>query len=86
MRYHPQSPEEVKEMLGEIGVSNIEELFSSIPKEIRSEIKCEFQKGLSEQETLDNFYRRALKNKSLLCVPSFLGAGASNHYVPLVID
>ncbi|MFB3851340.1 MAG: aminomethyl-transferring glycine dehydrogenase subunit GcvPA [Acidobacteriota bacterium] len=86
MRYHPQSPDEVKEMLGEIGVSNIEELFASIPKEIRSEIQCDFQKGNSEQEVLDNFYRRALKNKSLLCVPSFLGAGAYNHYVPLVID
>jgi glycine dehydrogenase subunit 1 len=76
----------VKEILNEIGVKDVEELFSSIPKEIRSEIVCDFQKGLSEQEVLDSFYKRALKNKSLLCVPSFLGAGAYNHYVPLVID
>lgn len=86
MRYHPQSPDEVKDLLKEIGVKDIEELFSSIPKEIRSELKCDFQKGISEQEVLDNFYKRALKNKSLLCIPSFLGAGAYNHYVPLVID
>lgn len=86
MRYHPQSPNEVRELLNEIGVKNIEDLFSSIPQNIRSELNCDFQKGLSEQETLDKFYKRALKNKSLLCVPSFLGAGAYNHYVPLVID
>lgn len=86
MRYHPQSPNEVQELLNEIGVKDVEELFSSIPKEIRSELKNDFQKSLSEQEVLSNFYNRALKNKSLLCIPSFLGAGAYNHYVPLVID
>ncbi len=86
MRYHPQSSDEIRELLNEIGAKDIEELFSSIPQNVRSTINCEFQKGLSEQEVLENFYGRALKNKSLLCVPSFLGAGAYNHYVPLVID
>lgn len=84
MRYHPQSQKEVEELLKEIGVHDIEELFKSIPEELRSTL--DLAEGLSEQEVLDNFYKRALKNKSLLCVPSFLGAGAYNHYVPLVID
>jgi glycine dehydrogenase subunit 1 len=86
MRYLPQSGKEVAEMLKEIGVKDIEELFSSIPREICLKGKTGLKKALSEQELLDVFYKRALKNKSLLCVPSFLGAGAYNHYVPVAVD
>jgi len=86
MRYHPQSSAEVEEMLREIGVKSVEELFGSIPAPVRARISEHCPKGLSEQETLDAFYKRALKNSSLLCTASFLGAGAYNHYIPLVID
>ena len=88
MRYHPQSPSEVKEMLKEIGLDEESELFSTIKDEIKSSFspKDPLYEGLPEQEVLNNFYKRSLKNSSLLCVSSFLGGGAYNHYVPLVID
>ncbi|RME83792.1 MAG: hypothetical protein D6785_06305, partial [Planctomycetota bacterium] len=35
MAYIPHTPEEVQIMLSKIGVQNIEELFDSIPKELR---------------------------------------------------
>lgn len=86
MRYLPQSDSEVSEMLGELGLKNIDELFSSIPKNIRASAGDFSEKGLSESEVLKNFCKRASKNSSLQSVPSFLGAGAYNHYVPLVVD
>jgi len=86
MRYHPQSSAEVGEMLREIGAKSLEELFETIPAPVRAKISEHCPKGLSEQETLDAFYKRALRNSSLLCTASFLGAGAYNHYIPLVID
>ena len=86
MRYLPQSGGEVAAMLKEIGCGGMEELFSSVPCEIAIEGRAGLNKGLSEQELLDLYYKRALKNRSLLCVPSFLGAGAYNHYVPVAID
>ena len=86
MRYLPQSGGEVAAMLKEIGCGGMEELFSSVPKEIALKGEAGLDRGLSEQELLDLYYKRALKNRSLLCVPSFLGAGAYNHYVPVAID
>src|SRR5919204_1387145 len=84
MRYLPKSPADREQMLREIGARNMDELFSHIPLEYRLRRRLNIPPSASEAEIVDYFRQRASEN-----VPgyaSFLGAGAYNHYRPVVID
>jgi glycine dehydrogenase subunit 1 len=83
MKFIPNSA--TKEiMLKEMGLTNIDELFSDIPKKIRiNELKL--PKGLSQQETEQKLRGIANKNKSFHDMLSFLGGGTKPHYIPSVV-
>src|SRR4051812_12534910 len=84
MRYLPKSPADRQQMLADIGVRSIDELFSHIPSEYRLRRALNIPTSASETEIVDYFKQRASEN-----VPgyaSFLGAGAYHHYRPVVID
>jgi len=84
MRYLPKSPADREQMLADIGVRSIDELFSHIPSEYRLRRALNIPPSASETEIVDYFKQRASEN-----VPgyaSFLGAGAYHHYRPVVID
>src|SRR3990167_3849865 len=84
MRYLPKSPEERRQMLQEIGCDSVEQLFASIPAEVRSRNPLSLGPGQSEPEILDYFKKRAAENaRDVAC---FLGAGAYDHYRPSVVD
>ncbi len=81
MSYIPHSDEEVKEILEELGLSSLKELFSHIPKELFSE-NFNLGKPLSEEE-LRRFFSKTLED---IKVPIyFLGAGAYDRTIPSVI-
>ena len=84
MRYIPNSAEGQKEMLREIGLSSLEDLFSGIPENIRLKDDLNLPPALSENELLQKFKGFAQKNTSQ--VNSFLGAGVNDHYIPILID
>ncbi|MDD5503330.1 MAG: aminomethyl-transferring glycine dehydrogenase subunit GcvPA [Candidatus Thermoplasmatota archaeon] len=69
------------EMLRELGMNSIDELFADIPEQIRI-AKLNMADGMSEAEVKREMQRLAGKNKILL---SFLGAGLPQHYVPSVV-
>jgi len=85
--YIPNSLQEIKqEMMREIGIRSIEELFSDIPEKFRLKRKLNVpKKGLSEFEVKRHV--EALLSKSETCndMPVFLGAGCWPHYVPAVV-
>jgi glycine dehydrogenase subunit 1 len=85
--YIPNSLQEIKqEMMREIGIRSIEELFSDIPEKFRLRRKLNVpEKGLSEFEVKKHV--EALLSKSETCndMPVFLGAGCWPHYVPAVV-
>ena len=84
MRYLPKSPDERRQMLQEIGCDSVEQLFASIPAEVRSRNPLTLGPGQSEPEILDYFKKRAAENaRDVAC---FLGAGAYDHYRPSVVD
>ncbi len=85
MRYIPNSPDERAEMLGIIGLNNAEELFDSIPSDIRLREHLKTPGALSEMELLAYFEELAGRNAAARR-PSFLGAGAYSHYAPTIID
>jgi len=71
-------------MLKEMGLTDIDELFSDIPKKIRID-QLKLSKGLSQQETEQKLRFIANKNKSYHDMPSFLGGGTKPHYIPSVV-
>src|SRR4051812_31830141 len=84
MRYIPNSAEGQKEMLREIGLSSLEDLFSGIPEDIRLKDDLNLPPALSEDELLRRF--KSFEQKNTSQVNSFLGAGVNDHYIPILID
>ena len=86
MRYLPHTPEEIEEMLRAIGVGSVDELFSSIPAELRDRAKAvELEPALDETTLMRHVNELAHKNAAGDMV-SFLGAGAYDHVFPQAAD
>ncbi|HKB64957.1 MAG TPA: aminomethyl-transferring glycine dehydrogenase subunit GcvPA [Pyrinomonadaceae bacterium] len=85
MRYIPNSPEERTEMLHQVGLNSAEELFDSIPRDLRLTRNLNTTPALSEIELLAGFEQLATRNPGARRV-SFLGAGAYQHYIPTIVD
>src|SRR2546425_9084499 len=85
LRYIPNSPDERAEMLRQVGVASIENLFDSVPEDLRLRKSLNVPSALSEIELLAKFDRLAARNDAARRV-SFLGAGAYSHYIPTVVD
>ena len=71
-------------MLKEIGLSDIDDLFSDIPSKIRIK-DIDLPDGLTQQETENKLREIADKNKSYREVLSFIGGGIKPHYIPSVV-
>jgi glycine dehydrogenase subunit 1 len=84
MRYLPKSQSDREQMLREIGVASIDELFAPIPAEYRLDRDLNIPRQFGESEILDYFKQRAAENANGYAI--FIGAGAYNHYRPVVID
>jgi glycine dehydrogenase subunit 1 len=85
LRYIPNSPEERAEMLEAIGLQSAEQLFKSIPPELRLQRPLNTPRALSEIELLDKFEQMGQRNAAARRI-SFLGAGAYSHYIPTIVD
>lgn len=72
-------------MLGSIGLSSAEQLFDSIPSELRLTQPLNTPAALSEIELLARFDEMGARNSGANRI-SFLGAGAYSHYIPTIVD
>ena len=72
-------------MLSSIGLSSIEQLFDSIPSDLRLKGLLDTPAALSEIELLSRFEEMGAANKGASRI-SFLGAGAYSHYIPTIVD
>jgi len=84
MRYIPNSPADRQQMLGEIGIESIDQLFSGIPEQLRLKKLLDIPKALTEPELLEYFRGRAAKNATDYA--SFIGAGIYRHHIPIIVD
>jgi glycine dehydrogenase subunit 1 len=84
MRYLPKSPTDRTEMLAEIGVGSIADLFATIPEEFQLTRDLNIPRQHSESEIIDRF--RAFAENNATGYASFLGAGVYRHYKPVIID
>lgn len=84
--YIPNSLPEVKEeMMREIGIKNIEELYSDVPQKYRLKKPLNLPEAMSEYEVKRHVETLLSKNKTYADMPIFLGAGCWPHYVPAVV-
>jgi glycine dehydrogenase subunit 1 len=75
-----------EEMLAEIGVSSIDDLFADIPAGVRLGRELELEPPLPEQELSRHLEELGARNVDTTRELSFLGAGIYDHYVPAVVD
>jgi glycine dehydrogenase subunit 1 len=85
-RYTSLTDADLREMLAEIGVQSVEDLFADIPAPLKLDRPLALDDGLSEQEVYDELRALAARNTSTEDEVSFLGAGMYDHYVPALVD
>jgi len=84
--YLPHTDETRKEMLKDIGLSSVEELFNQISSDIKIKGKISLPEGLSELEVQKELYKLSERNISSKGYISFLGGGVYNRFIPSCID
>jgi len=86
--YIPNSVPAVKaEMLKELGIKDIEELYREIPDHLRFKGKLNIPPGFPSEYALKQHVEGILKkNQTCLDNLNFLGGGCWQHYVPAVCD
>ncbi|MGB9803403.1 aminomethyl-transferring glycine dehydrogenase subunit GcvPA [Desulfofundulus sp.] len=85
MRYIPNTPEDRKKMLADIGVDSVEELFADIPEQVRLKRELNLPEALSEPELVRYMEDLAGKNGDTGRYTCFLGGGCYDHYIPAVV-
>ncbi len=85
MDYIPHTDTDQEEMLKQIGLKRLEDMFRDVPKKYRFP-ELDLPAGLSEMEAAEEVQELASDNETVRELISFLGAGAYNHYIPAAVD
>ncbi len=86
MRYLPHTDADRQEMLAQIGVAGIDDLFADIPADKRLQKPLDLPPHAGELEVERRLSAMAAKNVAAGSVPFFIGAGAYKHHVPATVD
>ena len=86
MRYLPLTEGDRANMLAEIGVPSIDDLFVDVPDAARFDGTFDLPDHMAEFEVEQRMSAMASLNVTGADVPSFLGAGAYRHHVPASVD
>jgi len=82
MPFIPHTEDDIREMLGAIGVDTIDALFDEIPTELRCGELQAIPPGMPEMEVSRLMQARAREDGQPLC---FIGAGAYDHHIPAAV-
>lgn len=85
-RYLPMTDQDQAEMMQQIGIQSLEELFVDIPQSVRFQGTLDVSEALDELSLLKHTRQLAGKNADLDSFVSFLGAGIYDHHLPVVIN
>ncbi|NLJ71625.1 MAG: aminomethyl-transferring glycine dehydrogenase subunit GcvPA [Syntrophomonadaceae bacterium] len=86
MKYTPNPPAVVEEMLRSMGLNSLDELFLDVPSPLKLNGNLDLPDGLGEMEVKNHLRSLANLNVNVDDYPCFLGAGAYDHYIPVAID
>ena len=86
MPYVSNSAEDQRSMLEAIGAGSMEELFASIPAELRLARPLDIPPALTELELTQHIARLSAQNHSAADRVCFLGGGSYDHFIPAIVD
>ena len=86
MTYLFNTPDEQREMLAEIGVRSIDELFSQIPKGLQLGRPLDLPPAMTELELERHMTALAAQNGGTSTRVCFQGGGAYDHFIPAAVD
>ncbi len=86
MSYVLNTPADQADMLKQIGVRSLEELFQAIPEAVRLKRPLDVPAALSEMELTAHMQELAAKNVPADSAVCFLGGGSYDHFIPAVVD
>lgn len=86
MRYTQFTDEQVRHALDAIGASSIDELFRTIPAQLRLQQPLKIPAGISEPALLADTEGLAAQNRDASELVCFLGGGAYDHFIPTIVD
>ena len=86
MAYIANTPDDVRVMLGAIGLDSLEQLFDMIPAEFRLERPLNIAPALTELELTGRIQAALAKNQGADQRVCFLGGGCYDHFIPAVVD
>jgi glycine dehydrogenase subunit 1 len=86
VRYIPHTPEDIEQMLAQIGASSLDDLFASVAHKHRLQRPLDLPEAASEQEVLAEMAEMAGRNASAQTHDWFLGAGTYPHFIPSAVD
>ncbi len=85
MPYIPHTEHDREQMLAAIGVECLDQLLEAVPESHRYP-KLDLGPALSEPEVLRLMLQLSERNRDVDHTPSFMGAGAYNHYIPAAVS
>jgi glycine dehydrogenase subunit 1 len=85
MAYLPNAEAEQREMLNDLKLSEIDELFAQIPPDLKLK-SVKLPDPLSEVELVQYFQELGRLNKRIAASHSFLGGGASRRFSPAIVN
>jgi len=86
LSYFFDTPAQREEMLREIGVGSIDDLFADIPDRFRLDAPLDLPPALTEQELQRLIASKAKQNVGPEDRVCFLGGGVYDHFIPAVVD
>ncbi len=85
MRYIPNTSAVREEMLRDMGVASMEDLFAPVPGDMRLRRSLDLPAALSEKALLDHLGSLGARNASARTHACFLGAGSYRHFIPSIV-
>lgn len=85
MRYIPHTQDEWQTMLESLGIRSVDALFEDIPPSARLARPLDLPPALSEMELSQHLTRLAERDVNVNALPSFLGGGYYDRYVPAAV-
>jgi glycine dehydrogenase subunit 1 len=86
MPYIYNTPEDQAAMLAAIGAGSIDELFATIPAEMRLRRPLAIPPAMTEMELTQHMASLAARNEHAGSKVCFLGGGSYDHFIPAVVD
>lgn len=84
--YVPHTREDIQAMLSKIGVKNLDDLFTDIPRDIEFKGNMELPTASDEMHVVKRLRMLSNKNANLKDYTCYLGGGIYHHYIPSVVN